>query len=374
MAGGDSGVHAYFVVDHGAGDIAGNLGQIQFVFRVNLTLFPNTYSVNTGLSNLGATFVPQPPAGSDPGRQVQDATVDLHGLSLPTDFRREFYTKYDYSSYEYLHRAHGVFGPNLAAWTILPSNESLVGGPTKQDLIFTNNILIMECQSNHLDNGLPFPVAAGVTLSRLYGPFYFHFNAFDRFHPTPASLYREALSSARHLDRLYDSESELLQSGYVKSTDRGHAQVFVRGADTHELNTAWAVLSDPQTNFQYSHAGRQYWENINPGGVASFDKVVAGAYRLSAYILGQWGEIRVDGVSVATHKPTVLPMTFTPENFGSAPPVWTIGTPDRSSHEFLHGQIRQPIDLDPDYFDEFTARLGTSFQDDREYWGNWNYW
>src|ERR1700722_15228003 len=32
MAGGDSGVHAYFVVNHGVDDIAGNLGQIQFVF------------------------------------------------------------------------------------------------------------------------------------------------------------------------------------------------------------------------------------------------------------------------------------------------------------------------------------------------------
>jgi hypothetical protein len=67
-------------------------------------------------------------------------------------------------------------------------------------------------------------------------------------------------------------------------------------------------------------------------------------------------------------------LKFTPENFGSAAPVWTIGTPDRSAHEFLHGQIYQPIDLDPNYFDEYTLRLGTSLQDDRQFWGNWNYW
>jgi hypothetical protein len=374
LAAGDPGIHTYFVVNHGADDIAGSLGQIQFLMRVNLQLFPNTYAVNTGLNNLGATIVPQPAGNSEPGRQVQDATVDLHGLPLPDGFRRQFYTKYDYSSYEYLHQVHGVFGDKLAAWTILPSRESMVGGPTKQDLIFTNNILIMECQSNHLDNQFAFPVAAGATLNRLYGPFYFRFNAFDATHTTPASLYFEALESASPLSSLYDQENALLQDGYISSNDRGRVQVFLNGAEHTDLNTTWAVLSDPQTNFQYSHLGRQYWENVNPGGVASFDKIVPGPYRLSAYVLGEWGELRIDNVDVGTHQPTMLNLQFTPENFGDTAPIWTIGAPDRSSHEFLHGQVNSPIDLDPNYSDEFTNRLGTAVQDDRQYWGNWNYW
>lgn len=378
LRGGDPGIHVYFVVNHGTTDIAGSLGQIQFVFRVNLALFPNTFAVNTGLNNLGATRTPL--AGPvlqgviDPGRQVQDATVDLHGLPLAPGYRREFYTKYDYSSSEYLHRAHGVFGSQLAAWTLLPSSESLVGGPTKQNLIFTNNILIMECQSNHLDNGLPFPVPAGAEMRRLYGPFYFHFNQFDRRHSTPVSLYHEALGSGRGLDAFYDSDSTLLASGYVPSTERGRLVAFIPGAQNAQLNQAWAVLSDANTNFQYSHAGRQYWVNIDRSGIADFRKVVPGVYRLTAYVLGEWGEARLDGVSVRAHHTTFLPLTFAPENFGPAPPVWSIGTPDRSSHEFLHGQIAQPIDLDPDYSDAYTARFGTSSQDDREYWGNWNYW
>ena len=374
----DPGIHVYFVVNHVPDDIAGSLGQIQFVFRTNLTLFPNTYAVNTGLGNLGATITPlEGPvlAGvTDPARQVQDATVDLHGLPLPAGYRREFYTKYDYSSYEYLHQAHGVYGADLAAWTLLPSRESLVGGPTKQDLIFTGNILIMECQSNHLDNGLPFPVTAGAPLNRLYGPFYFHFNQFDQHHTTPASLHREALAAAGTLDAFYDRETTLLASGYVASADRGSLLAFIPGAQSYALNQAWAVLSDDQTNFQYSHAGRQYWVNIKPSGLAAFHNVVPGTYRLSTYILGQWGESRTDGVQVDERRRAIVAANFTPENFGSAPPVWTLGTPDRSSHEFLHGEITQPIDLDPNYFDRYTARLGNSIQDDREYWGNWNYW
>ena len=82
-----------------------------------------------------------------------DATSDLHGLPLPNGrHRREFYTKYDYSSLrEYLHQAEGVYGTSMAAWMVVPSQESLTGGPTKQDLIFTGNLLIMEAYSNHLN-------------------------------------------------------------------------------------------------------------------------------------------------------------------------------------------------------------------------------
>jgi len=374
MGANDPGIHTYFVVNHGPTDIAGSLGQIQFLMRVNLDLFPNTYAVNTGLNNFGATIVPQPAGSGAAGRQVQDATVDLHGLSLPAGFRRQFYTKYDYSSYEYLHKVHGVFGDTVAAWTIMPSLESLVGGPTKQDLIFTNNILIGEVQSNHLDNGLPFPVAAGASMSRLYGPLYYHFNAFDASHTTPASLYLEALQSSLALSAFYDNENQLVNSGYVPSSGRGQVQLSITGMDGAPFYSAWAVLSDPATNFQYSHFGRQYWQNVNPGRATFLGNVAPGTYRVSAYVLGQWGEMRVDGLQVNPQQRTTAALHFTPENFGTAPPIWTIGTPDRSSHEFLHGQVTNPIDLDPNYSDAFTARGLQRVQDDRQFWGNWNYW
>ncbi|MGH9404105.1 MAG: polysaccharide lyase family protein [Terriglobia bacterium] len=415
----DPGLHVYFVADHGASDIAGGIGQVQYVYRPNLALFTHTYSVNSGLNNLGATDVPLPDAvlqgTSDPGRNVQDATVDLHGLPLPPGYRREFYTKYDYSSQEVLHKAQGVYGSTLAAWVVLPSKESLVGGPTKQDLIFTGNLIIMECQSNHLDNQFSFNVPAGTVLNRLYGPFYFHFNSFDSQHPTAASLYREALASARGLKAFYDGEIELVNNGYVPSWNRGRVQVDLdsarsdddadpSGEDWANLDRddsgslrSWVVLSDSATNFQYSHLGGQYWASLNPGGVAQLDKVIPGVYRLSAYVLGKWGELRRDNVTVTAHQPTHLSVKFTPENFSPERPVWTLGVPDRSAHEFLHGEIINPVDLDPNYKDRTCDRSDDQFgdgfgnsdkndrdgggkpscnavQDDREYWGNWNYW
>lgn len=383
----DPGIHVYFTLDHGPGDVAGSIGQIQWVLRPDLTQFTNTYSVNTGLGNLGATSVPMPQSvlfgGLPAGTNVQDATNDLHGCgtaadpacpALPPGYRREFYTKYDYSSYEYLHQAEGVYGNSMAAWMVVPSTESLTGGPTKQDLIFTGNLLIMEAYSNHLDNQITFTVPQDSIMHRLYGPFYLHFNALSGMHPTAASLYQDALVSAEGLQVAYDSETVLLNNGYVPSTGRGEVHVTIDGAKGLELNQGWAVLSDAKTNFQYSHAGNEYWENINPGGVANFHGVAPGTYRLSVYVLGQWGELRQDGITVAANQTANIDLNLAPENFGALQPIWTIGTADRSSHEFLHGEITNPIDLDPNYADEFTARLGTSIQDDREYWGNWNYW
>ena len=375
---GDPGVHIYFVLDHASADVAGSIGQIQWVFRGDLSQFAITYSVNTGLGNLGATTVPLPAPNvlgtTDPGRQVQDATVDLHGLSLPPDYRREFYTKYDYSTYEYLHQAQGVYGSSMAAWMVLPSQESLTGGPTKQDLIFTGNLLIMEAYSNHLDNQISFSAPAGTAMHRLYGPFYLHLNSFSSTHPTAASLYAEALSATRQFKPAYDRETVLVNSGYTPSTARGEVDLRIQGTEGLNLNQAWAVLSDQGTNFQYGHAGTEYWANINPGGIATFSNVVPDTYRVSVYVLGEWGEVRLDGVNVAAHQPTHISLTFTPEAFGPAPPVWTIGTADRSSHEFLHGTIGNPVDLDSTYTDEYSNRLGNSIQDDREFWGNWNYW
>ena len=375
----DPGIHIYFTVDHGPGNIAGSIGQIQWVLRSDLTQFVNTYAVNTGLSNLGATTVPQNLQFGGAGRNVQDATTDLHGLTEPAGFRRQFYTKYDYSSYEYLHKAEGVYGTSMAAWMVLPSSESLTGGPTKQDLIFTNNLLIMEAYSNHLNNQMSFSVPANAVMHRLYGPFYLHFNAFSGTNGTAASLYQEALTAADQIKPLYDTETELLQNGYVPQSQRGGVQVRISGpaqpapADSKPLQS-WVVLSDPATNVQYSHAGREYWNDLNPVGFANLPEVAPATYRLSAYTLGQWGELRHDGVTVSQGKPVKLNVQFTPENFASYAPIWTIGTPDRSSHEFLHGQIANPIDLDPTYSDQYTEIFGTALQDDRQYWGNWNYW
>ena len=356
----DPGVHVYFVANHASSDIAGSIGQVQWVLRGDLNKFPNTYSVNADLSNPGPTAIPLPSGpeafSTDPGRAVQDATVDLHGFTdIPAGFTRSFYTKYDYSSYEYLHRAHGVYGAKYGAWVVLPSNESLVGGPTKQDLIFTGNLAMMEAYSNHLDNQLSLATPAGTASQRLFGPFYYRFNQFGGAIQTPADMYQDALVTGTSFSNFYDHEADLLVNGYVPSTARGTVQVQIAGVMGNP-KTAWAVLSDPGKNIQFSSVGAQYWADISSSGNATFTGVIPGTYRLSVYVLGQWGELRQDGVVVTANQVTTVPgLTFAKENFSDATPVFTIGTADRSAHEFLHGHDAQG-------------------HDDREFWGTWNYW
>jgi hypothetical protein len=355
----DPTLHVYTVVDHAATDIAGSLGQVQYVFRLSTSLFANTYSVNSGLGNQGATMVPLPSAtvlgNIDPGRQVQNAVLDLHGLAVPAGFTRSFYTKYDYASYEYQHQAHGVFGTTYGAWTVIPRAESLVAGPTKQDLIFTDNILMMECLSGH-DAGasLQYTPPQGVATRRLFGPYEFHFNVFGSAQATPAALYADAVATIAPALSFYDYVGELDGNGYTQSFDRGAVQPFIASFGTPAANQAWTVLSDPGVNFQYATGGHQYWLNQNATGNATMSGVAPGTYRLSAYVLGQWGELRRDGVAVTAGKTTAVSgLRFTPENFGTT--VWSIGTPDRSAHEFLHGHDANGNDL-------------------RDFYGSFNYW
>jgi hypothetical protein len=414
----DPGLHVYFVADHAATDVAGSIGQVQWVFREDLDKFNNLFLANEDLSNPGpvqigpmptyaeyfGTLNPDGLGAADPGRAVQDATADLHGYGegpwadfppISPGFGREFGDKYDYSGYNYLNLAHGVYGSQYGAWVVFPSNESLVGGPTKQMLLFTGNLNMIEAYSNHLDNNISLTNPAGTSSQRLFGPFYVRFNKFGgdmhstedmyadaitagtpfstfrydpvrrNFYHTPnafagdiAALLDSADSVLFPLHRftgLYDNETQLLASGYVPSTARGSVQVQIRGIFGFP-KTAWAVLSDPSKNFQYTAQGAQYWADISLGGEAMFRGVIPGTYRLSVYQFGHWGEVRQDNVVVTANQTTIVPTaSFVSENFGSEAPVFTIGTPDRSSHEFLHGHDAHG-------------------HDDRQFWGNWNYW
>lgn len=371
----DPGVHVYFVADHAATDPTGSIGQVQWVFRLDHDKFNNLYMANEDLSNPGPVKLGPMPTyaeyfgtlntngigAADPGRAVQDATVDMHGYGegpwaafppIAPSFGRQFGDKYDYSGYNYLNLSHGVYGSQYGAWVVFPSNESLVGGPTKQMLLFTGNLDMIEAYSNHLDNGITDTTPTGVASHRLFGPFYVRFNRLGGLLRTPSAMYWEAVLFGTHFDWLYDHDNDLLAAGYVPSIARGDVEVAVNGIDGPP-KSAWAVLSDPGKNFQYS-TGEQYWIDISRGGRGTLRGVIPGTYRLSVYDLGHWGELRQENVTVTANQRTVVPsVSFTRENFGEK--VWTIGIPDRSSHEFLHGH-------------------DANGHDDREFWGNWNYW
>jgi hypothetical protein len=228
----------------------------------------------------------------------------------------------------------------------------MVGGPGKQDLIFTDNILMGELLSSHLAYNVGYTPPQGVATSRLFGPVYFRFNT-----GTPSAMFSDAQDALSGLIALYNGDTLLLDAGYVASgAARGTVAPTVTGGGSSSANTAWVVLSDNKTNFQFTNQGRQYWEANNSAGTQQLTAVVPGTYQLAAYVLGKWGEARVQNVAVTANHTTTVATSFTPEDFDAAAPVWTIGTPTRSANKFLHGTN------------------ASSGQDDREYPGNWNYW
>jgi Cellulose binding domain/Polysaccharide lyase family 4, domain II/Polysaccharide lyase family 4, domain III len=363
----DPTLYAYTVLTHQASSGAATFGQLQYVYRINQTEFNNTYQVNSGLNNLGPTSIKLPSvadmSSTDPGRAVQNAVEDLHGFSLPSGFGREFYTKYDYSAYEYLLQVNGNYGPHFGAWSIIPSNEYMAGGPTKQVEVYTGNILMGELFSGHLANAISYNEPAGANTKRPWGPIGFHFNALNSSHDTVAALYQDAVNTIPTAQALFDKDAVLASHGYVPhGAGRGTLVADITGGGSESANTAWTVLSDQFTNMQYSTRGAQYWGSNNANGSLTLHNVTPGTYRLSSYVLGEWGQLREDDVTISAGGTTTATLTFSPENFSANAPIWTIGTADRSSHEFLHGE------------NNYGSTGSCAGCDDREYQGNWNYW
>jgi len=402
----DPGIHIYFSLNHPAqvmnssgtlvNNAAGTIGgQVQWIWRGNVNEFTNFYQKLADLSMVNGVTTPLPSTddcfSGDNGRNDQDVTgrdtIDLHpqvgvenafspypdpASQIPQGFHRHYCVKYDFSSYEYIHQAHGLFGSKYGQWVVFTAgHDTLIDGPTKENLNLTGNILTIEPNSNHYRTGGvgTTSIPAGTAGSRLYGPFYVRINHFGMATDssinggviqTPDDMFNDAVAAGTSFTHFYDNESTLLSRGYVPTSSRGSVSVQVNGV-AGAPRTAWAVLSQNKTNQENSTLSYQYTIDISATGSGTFTNVVPGTYRLSVWDFGQWGEYRQDNVVVTAGNTNTLPtIAFVPENFGTV--VGTIGTPDRSSHEFLHGAYTQ------NYAD------GPLGYDDREYYGAWNYW
>jgi autotransporter-associated beta strand protein len=376
----DPTVYCYEVLNHSATDPATSVGQGQFLFRSNSSLFPNLYQTNTGPNQLGTskavTTLNVPSTNGNwttvsavTGRQVQNAVTDLTGSGIAGDNGTNFFTKYDYSTYTQFFQAETMYGGKYAVTEVDPSIDTLSGGPTKQELAYTDpGILNMEFLSDHYgmdgtftpsaeDPGYAYTPTQGVATTRLFGPF--GFTVTSSTSATAATINQNAINAIASDQAEFNTDAELAASGYVSTASRGSIQINAGNPAGWSSNTAnnTVVLSEPGVNFQESTQGYQYWGQLSQSGNVSISNVVPGTYRLSMYELGQWGETRVEGVQVGANGAVDIPpnLKFTPENFGTAAPIWTLGTPNRSANEFLNGH-------------------NSSGADQREYQGSYDYW
>ncbi len=365
----DPTIYCYEVLNHAATDPATNVGQGQFLFRSNPSLFTNLYQINTGPNQLGTsnavTTLNVPSTNSnwstvtaEPGRTVQNVTYDLTGSGIAGDNGTNFFAKYDYSTYTQFYQAETMYGSKYAVTEVDPAIDTLSGGPTKQELAWTDPaILNMEFLSGHygIDGsgsgafpGYAYYPTQGVNTTKLYGPYGFTVSSATA--ATAATINQNAINAIPADQAEFNTDTELAANGYVNTTARGSLQVTVSNSAGWSSNTAnnTIVLSQPGVNFQESTQGYQYWGQLSQNGSTTVNGIVPGAYRLSIYELGQWGESRFDGVQISGTQTTVpTNAKFTPENFGTAPPIWTIGTPNRSANEFLNGHNASGADQRP---------------------------
>ena len=80
----DPGVHVYLVADHAATDPTGSIGQVQWVFRLDLSKFNYLYLANEDLSNPGPVKL-----GPMPTYAEYFGTVNPDGLGATDSARLE---------------------------------------------------------------------------------------------------------------------------------------------------------------------------------------------------------------------------------------------------------------------------------------------
>jgi hypothetical protein len=400
----DPTIYTYETFSHANGDIASSVGQGQFLFRGNIATFQNLYQVNTSPNNL--TYGPEITTGiasTNPNfatvttarGTVQDSTEDMTGSGISStnsyfgassgDNGSNFFTKYDFSTYNQYYQAETMYGSQYAVTEVVPSEETIANGPTKQELAWTDpGILNMEFLSDHygLDSGPGgaaagnpgdgISVAANQVMSKFFGPFGFTISSDTSGSLGAAQVNQGAIDNIPNDISEFNEDSELIASGYTPASQRGNVSI-VGAANTagwsSTVTNNVAVLSDPNRNFQESNAGDNYWTNVQPNGNATINSVVPGTYQLTLYELGQWGQTVYEGVTVGANQTVQIGhggsagagIAFVPENFGTAAPIWTIGTPNRSSNEFTNGHDNSYV-------------AGSVGPDVREYYGGYDYW
>ncbi|CAK4022995.1 polysaccharide lyase family 4 [Lecanosticta acicola] len=320
-----------------------NLSEFRTLFRPNTRLW-------THLSTNEKTFAPLPdhnPATGDleDAVKVQDATWYLRNRSDPyVQGMSDYFTKYTFSDSWRDHRVHGLFGSNgttaatFGAWFVMNTRDTYFGGPLHSDLTvdgFVYNYLVSTHHGDQTPN-----ITDG--FDRTFGPGYYYFNS----GPGDASLQALRSDALRYADPdwsrdFYDEIAEFVP-GYVPSSGRGswRGKIELPQGSTRPV----AVLSQSGVDFQDNVANTsayQYWADIDTTtGSVSISHAKPGLYRLTVYADGIFGQYEQDDILISAGQETTTVAAWREEAAGQE--IWRIGTPDKSSGEYRHGDQLDP--------------------------------
>ncbi|KAL7270403.1 hypothetical protein RUND412_006891 [Rhizina undulata] len=311
-----------------------NLQELRTLFRPNTDLW-------THLSTNEAQTAPLPSKDAIASEVVvQDATWTFENTpsaAYAEEFS-DYFTKYTFSSDWRQNIAHGIYangstsdGVSYGAWLVMHTKDTYFGGPLHSDLT-VDGIVYNYIVSNHHGEGTP-NITNG--FDRTFGPHYYHFNSGKGATIAELRADAETLADPSWNADFYDSIAQYVPN-YVSSANRGS---FEGKVDLPEgASNAIAVLSSNGTKFQDNSedvTAYQYWGEIDADGNFQIPRVKAGTYRLTVYADGIFGDFIQDDLVVSAGETTKTSVTWAEESAGTE--IWRLGTPDKSSGEFRHG-------------------------------------
>ena len=301
--------------------------------------------------------------------------------------------KYSYNAPMYKLQAWGWSSTkdHIGVYFINPSNEYVVGGPERLDLIDHFSapgspaylpIVLDYWTSGHYGGGSVTSIPAGQEWKHVVGPIFVYFNAIDKpKDPSQAEVDKLTASYGSGMPAVpkewHDNALALWNDAVAESKTVKAAWPYnwVEGMDYPHKDgrgtvTGQLVLDDPQaaskllpnlniglshanyksgsTGFQtragngdivtWPHDGNyyQFWVDGSADGRFTIPNVRPGSYTLHAFANGVLGEYAKADITVEAGKKIDLgKLDWKPVRFGKQ--VWEIGYPDRTGDKFYKG-------------------------------------
>jgi rhamnogalacturonan endolyase len=331
---GATGVYAYAILSHPASYKAAAVSEWRMVWQT---------PEHSGKDLLEKIYV-------DPQRhwlmpQPDDFKTGIHmGIKEVTLFTagpwaNKMESKYSYNAN---YADIGTFGfasdeHKIGAWTVIGGYEYYNDGPKKNDLTALDGGMTHHFGRNHY-GGTPIHVPEGENWSKIFGPFLLYANG-----GAPADdLWKDAQAQAATEQSAWPYAWMEGVPEYPLEKQRGAATGKLLIHDTlrpdQTAANAWIGLAQPPegTDFQNEANNYQYWSRVLPNGTFKVPHVRPGTYTLYAFVNGEPDQFERKNITITADATTSLgDIPWEIERNGWL--AWEIGTPDRDSREFKHG-------------------------------------
>jgi rhamnogalacturonan endolyase len=239
------------------------------------------------------------------------------------------YTKYDNCIFEAHHDLHGVTGHGLGLWMVFASNEYLNGGPLRQNsTVYMPNVMIALFQSTHYGAG-SVQVAAGRKWTKFYGPFLVYVN----HGKSMRAMYANARARQRQ-EALRWPYAWLHNPAYPLR--RGTISGKLVNGHGKPITNAWMVLAAPGKDWAMQADGYEFWTQSNAAGHFTIDNIRPRSYTLYATGANHFVSFQKPSVQIIAGRTTAMG-TLIWHHRMAGKLLWEIGTADRSTRHFRHG-------------------------------------